>query len=177
MVNFLYTGTISYTKQSNVYKFMETISETFGFPEDFFSVEKRSKFEMVQNSDNKEELKNIIKKPTKTEDTVEIFDEQSNVLTLDSHNSMLENQEQDPLTTDVFKDGSLNTDVEMTPLKSISHMEENSEKGKTDEIFDQQNDSEKTDPTYFTTAPNDGFENPEQDPLNSEVLEGKAKKA
>ena len=171
MVNFLYTGTISYTKQSNVYKFMETISETFGFPEDFFSVEKRSKFEMVQNSDNKEELKNIIKKPTETEDTFEIFDEQSNVLTLDSHNSMLENQEQDPLTTEVFKDGSLNTDVEMTPLN------ENSEKGKPDEIFDEQNDIEKTDPTYFTIAPNDSVENTEQDPLNSKVLEGKAKKA
>ena len=170
MVNFLYTGTISYTKQSNVYKFMETISEIFGFPEEFFSVEKRSKFEMVQNSENKEELKNIIKKPIETEETIEIFDEQSNALTLESHNSMLENQEQDPLTTDVFKDGSLNTDVEMTPL------DENSEKGKPGEIFDEQNDIEKTDPKYFTTALNDNVENPEQDPLKSEVLEGKAKK-
>ena len=55
MVNFLYTGSISYTKQSNVYKFMETISEIFGFPEEVFSVEKRSKFEMMQNSDDKGE--------------------------------------------------------------------------------------------------------------------------
>ena len=62
---------------------------------------------------------------------------------------MLENQEQDPLTTEVFKDGSLNTDVEMTPLN------ENSEKGKPYEVFDEQNDIEKTDQTYFTTAPND----------------------
>ena len=224
MVNFLYTGTISYTKQSNIYKFMETISEIFGFPEEFFSVEKRSKFEMVQNSDNKEDLKNVIKEPVETEETIEIFDEQSNALALDSNDSMLQNQEQDPLTTNVFKDGSLNTDFEMIPLESRCHFEksnvnlerneniinqntfqgennplklvnkkkiyrklmvqnnddetnkENFEKEKHDEIFDEQNNIGKTDTTYFTSAPNDSVENPEQDPLTSEVLEGKAKK-
>ena len=42
MVNFLYTGTISYEKQINVVKFIDNLTKIFGFPEKIFSVEERS---------------------------------------------------------------------------------------------------------------------------------------
>ena len=110
MINFFYKGTISYSKQINVVKFIDNVNKIFGFPEKSISIKDAS-----TNLAIKEEFENIDEKH------VEIFDEERNV---DNTNTIFislspnnERTERDPLISEDFGDN----DEMIFPLKSKKH--------------------------------------------------------
>ena len=69
IMNFLYSGQISYLNKFELFQVQENLIRIFGFPENIFSVENQSKLEVKTEYEIEEEIRFSLEEPE------EIFDE------------------------------------------------------------------------------------------------------